>query len=280
MIEVTECKDGPSGNSMKGMRWKPMLFEFSHLVRSYGNGSCQTYRVLQGSPLPSDRRLRSKAAEHQAESFSTPTLSKENVAAFLKQLKRFNYDGPIVPLPGIQLFITGVITVKSNETGEDIQVYIDKVHRLARAAGPLISLNSDVAAPELAGKRLSIENCSFKQVKLIKYRHPCLPFALAIPVFEEAGTVTPLLSIPAVEHIFKALRNQLDWISYSKIKLLLHLEGTPLRIRDVYNVDKQDNAAVRCLFSIEMLSAMVKNGEVPANLKVPFIIVYLCRIPL
>jgi hypothetical protein len=59
LVEVVDRQEDPTGNAMKGMRFKDSILALSTVLRSYGAGSSVSYGVVSGFlPVPSFRQIK------------------------------------------------------------------------------------------------------------------------------------------------------------------------------------------------------------------------------
>lgn len=149
-----------------------------------------------------------------------------------------------------------------NETGEGIHKQHLKIQKMAAHLSlPIVALTADGAASELAAQALMDEEQS-EEPPLV-YEYPLYGILLRAPVFKKTG---PLISVTDPPHARKTCRNQPQYgthtaslgvgflVNHSFVDL--YVTGkSGLVIRDVDNVDKQDDGAARRMFHSQTLSA-------------------------
>lgn len=129
---------------------------------------------------------------------------------------------------------------------------------------PLVALTADGAASELSAQRLMDTEQS--EVEPLTYRYQLYGIDLQAPTFKETG---PLISVTDPPHARKTCRNQpqygthtaslgVGYLVNSSLVDLSRLNGSGLVIRDVENVDKQDDGAARRMFHSQALHAMAE----------------------
>ena len=142
---------------------------------------------------------------------------------------------------------------------------------MARQAGlPLIALVADGAAVELSAQFKMDHEQSDQEA--LTYKYPLYGISLEAPVFAGTG---PLISITDPAHARKTCRNQPQYGTHTaslgvghlvnqSLVDLYRLPSSGLVIRDVENVDKQDDGAARRIFHINALKATVNtDGIIP-----------------
>ncbi|KAJ3489093.1 hypothetical protein NLJ89_g11559 [Agrocybe chaxingu] len=157
-----------------------------------------------------------------------------------------------IPLPNCPPLVIALLPNSGKENAEDIHGHHLKLQAMAAQLKlPLIAFAADGAAVELAAQYL-MDHTQSDQPPLT-YDYPLYGIHLQAPVFSDTG---PLISITDPSHAVKTARNQAQYgthtaslgaghlINQSLVDLYL-VEGSGLVIRDVENVDKQDDGAAR-----------------------------------
>jgi len=174
-----------------------------------------------------------------------------------------------IPLPGCPPLVISLLPTNGTESATDIHAQQLKLQAMASQLKlPLVSFAADGAAAELLAQFLMDNEQS--QEPALTYSYPLYGIHLKAPVFTNTG---PLISITDPAHAKKTARNQPQYgthtaslgaghlVNRSFIDLL-HLFESGLVLRDVENVDKQDDGAARRIFHTNALKAML-NSEDP-----------------
>jgi len=144
-----------------------------------------------------------------------------------------------------------------------------KLQAMARQlALPLVALAADGAAVELSAQ-FKMDHEQSEQ-KPLTYEYPLYGISLTAPVFAVTG---PLISITDPPHARKTCRNQPQYGTHTaslggghlvnqSLVDLYHLPGSGLVIRDVENVDKQDDGAARRVFHVNAFNATVETESI------------------
>jgi hypothetical protein len=134
---------------------------------------------------------------------------------------------------------------------------------------PVIVFAADGAASELSAQTMMDKEKS--ELEPITYEYARFGIALRAPVFEGTG---PLVSVTDPPHARKTCRNQplygthtasmgTGYIVSRSLVDLYKTTDSGLVLRDVEDVDKQDDGAARRLFHIKALAAMtIENNGV------------------
>ena len=188
-------------------------------------------------------------------------------------LLAFTYASQI-PLPGCPPLVISLLPTNGTESAMDIHAQQLKLQAMASQLKlPLVSFAADGAAAELLAQYLMDNQQS--QEPALTYSYPLYGIHLKAPVFTNTG---PLILITDPAHAKKTARNQPQYgthtaslgaghlVNRSFIDLL-HLFESGLVLRDVENVDKQDDGAARRIFHTNALKAML-NSEDPDKLSI------------
>jgi hypothetical protein len=142
---------------------------------------------------------------------------------------------------------------------------------------PIVAFAADGAAPELSAQNMMDEEKS--ELEPITYEYPRFGIALRAPVFEGTG---PLVSVTDPPHSRKTCRNQplygthtasigTGYIVSRSLVNLYKTTNSGLVLRDVEDVDKQDDGAARRLFHIKALAAMTTESDGVCSLREGFL---------
>ncbi|KAF8161385.1 hypothetical protein B0H34DRAFT_796185 [Crassisporium funariophilum] len=167
-----------------------------------------------------------------------------------------------VPLPGCPSIVVALLPTNGKEDADTIHGQHLKLQAMARQVNlPLTALAADGAAVELAAQ-LQMDHEQSNEPPLI-YQYPLYGISLSAPVFTGTG---PLISITDPPHARKTCRNQPQYGTHTaslgvghlvnqSLVDLYRIPGSGLVIRDVENVDKQDDGAARRMFHLNALKA-------------------------
>jgi hypothetical protein len=132
---------------------------------------------------------------------------------------------------------------------------------------PIVVFAADGAAPELSAQNMMDQEKS--ELEPITYEYARYGIALRAPVFEGTG---PLVSVTDPPHGRKTCRNQplygthtasmgTGYVVSRSLVDLYKTTNSGLVLRDVEDVDKQDDGAARRLFHIKALAAMTTEND-------------------
>ncbi|KAF9245412.1 hypothetical protein BU15DRAFT_41271 [Melanogaster broomeanus] len=132
---------------------------------------------------------------------------------------------------------------------------------------PVVSFAADGAASELSAQSMMDKEAS--ECTPLTYDYPLYGIHLRAPVFKNTG---PLVSITDPPHARKTSRNQpqhgthtaslgVGYIVNRSLVNLYEIHGSGLMLRDVENVDKQDDGAARRLYAYTALDATCEKSE-------------------
>lgn len=148
-----------------------------------------------------------------------------------------------------------LLPTKGNDTAEDIFKYQTIILKMAAQLGiPVISMAADGASSELGAQ--SLMDATPSELPALSYKSSEYGISLSAPIFEKTG---PLISVQDPQHARKTCRNQPQHgthtaslgSGYVVNRSLLQLYQTwvsGLQLRDVQDVDKQDDGAARRIF--------------------------------
>ncbi|TFK58275.1 hypothetical protein BDN72DRAFT_731006, partial [Pluteus cervinus] len=197
-----------------------------------------------------------------------------------------------IPLPGCPPIVIALVPTNGKESGADIHTqHLELQKMAANAKISIIALAADGASTEVLAQHLMDSEQS--QEPSLRYTYPLYGINLEAPVFKITG---PLISITFTDppHARKTAWNQPQYgthtaslgTGYLVNRSLVDLQrlGTSgLMVRDVENVDKQDDGAARRVFHSLALQAMMIPGEgpLPARIRPGFegIMVYFFVYP-
>ena len=160
--------------------------------------------------------------------------------------------------------VIALLPTNGKEDADGVHHHHMKLQAMARQlALPLIILAADGAAVELAAQ-LKMDN-EQSDHQALTYEYPLYGISLKAPVFAGTG---PLISITDPPHARKTCRNQpqygthtaslgVGYLVNQSLVDLYHLPGSGLVVRDVENVDKQDDGAARRIFHLNSFAATV-----------------------
>lgn len=167
-----------------------------------------------------------------------------------------------IPLRHCPPIVIAILPTDGKETVEDIHMHHLKLQKMAAQLSiPFVALTADGAASELSAQSLMDHEKS--ELPALKYDYPLYGIHLQAPVFIGAG---PTISITDPPHSRKTCRNQPQYGTHTAslgIGFLVHqsfidlyeISGSGLVLRDVENVDKQDDGAARRIFHTQALTA-------------------------
>ncbi|KAF9526823.1 hypothetical protein CPB83DRAFT_837122 [Crepidotus variabilis] len=167
-----------------------------------------------------------------------------------------------VPLPGSPPIVIALLPTNGTETAEMIHLQHLQLQKMAAQLKlPLIALAADGAASELAAQFM-MDKVQTEEKSLV-YDYPLYGIHLRAPVFADTG---PLISVTDAPHARKTARNQPQYGTHTASLGVGHLVNQSLVglyetgaaglvVRDVANVDKQDDGAARRVFHHQALEA-------------------------
>ncbi|KAJ3727641.1 hypothetical protein C8R42DRAFT_620753 [Lentinula raphanica] len=167
-----------------------------------------------------------------------------------------------IPIPQCPPVVVALLPTCGKESAEDIhQMHMRLVAMSEQLELPLIALVADGAATELSAQSLMDDENTGRPPLL--YENQAYGLRLSAPVFKTG----PLISVTDAPHARKTARNQPQHgthtaslgsgflVNRSLVEIYM-LEGAGLMLRDVDNVDKQDDGAARRIFHSNVLHSM------------------------
>ncbi|KAJ3742511.1 hypothetical protein DFH05DRAFT_1401798, partial [Lentinula detonsa] len=167
-----------------------------------------------------------------------------------------------IPLPRCPAVVIALLPTGGKESAEEIhQMHMRLVAMSEQLNLPLVALAADGAATELSSQSLMDEENTGRPS--LVYENQAYGIRLSAPVFRTG----PLVSVTDAPHARKTARNQPQHgthtaslgigflVNCSLIEIYM-LDGAGLVLRDVDNVDKQDDGAARRIFHTNVLCAM------------------------
>ncbi|KAH9853326.1 hypothetical protein C2E23DRAFT_859281 [Lenzites betulinus] len=243
MAEQVHRATDPNMKLKHGMRYLREYMNFMVLMRSYGQKSAQQYSILRGAlggPCPRAMRYFVKKSP---DCLTDPDLTLKNVARVKRVVDALKYTGPVA-LAGDCTKVRKMLTY-SNDFGSHV-------------LGAVLPLNG-------SGYKQHQRLCSMQKSEEppLAYDYPLYEVRLRAPVFANTG---PLISVQDPPHARKTCRNQPQhgthtasmgkgFIVNRSFIQLYETQIPGLQLRDVQDVDKQDDGAARRMFHPMALSA-------------------------
>ncbi|KAF8594406.1 hypothetical protein BDV93DRAFT_459064 [Ceratobasidium sp. AG-I] len=169
-----------------------------------------------------------------------------------------------VPIPGVPVFILAAMPISSSMKANELLLSHNKLIGDLLATGITISTYScDGSATERKVANLFLQSASSSETRVIS--HPKAGFSPIVVTLHQFGPrLTPIVAIQDVKHAIKAARNNAYSGAHSmiignkpvyflQIVMLAKDPGSPLYMRDVHRVDRQDDLAALRLFSSAFL---------------------------
>ncbi|KAJ3502810.1 hypothetical protein NLJ89_g8719 [Agrocybe chaxingu] len=259
-----------------------LIFENVARVKRYVDSVKYTGPILVGSDCTKVRKRLNFSTQHGSHILGT-TLdlaevevdSVEDIDEIVERTVRQKAHATQVrailariPLPNCPPLVIALLPNSGKENADDIHGHHLKLQAMASQLKlPLIAFAADGAAVELAAQ-YQMDHTQSNEPALT-YDYPLYGIHLEVPVFANTG---PLISITDPAHAVKTSRNQPQYgthtaslgvghlVNQSLVDLYL-IDGSGLVIRDVENVDKQDDGAARRIFHVNTLNAAVTKEE-------------------
>ncbi|KAJ3766604.1 hypothetical protein FB446DRAFT_757584 [Lentinula raphanica] len=183
-----------------------------------------------------------------------------------------------IPLSECPPVVIALLPTNGKETSEEIhQIHMRLIAMAEQLELPIVALVADGAATELSAQGLMDEELTGRPPLL--YENPTYGVRLCAPVFKTG----PLISVTDAPHARKTARNQPQHgthtasfgsgylVNRSLVDIYM-LEGSGLMLRDVDNVDKQDDGAARRVFHTNVLRSMsnIQSGSDDPSIKPGF----------
>jgi hypothetical protein len=161
------------------------------------------------------------------------------------------------------IFMMCLIPNKGNQNATDISTIYLKLRSLCAQAGiKLLATAADGAKAEFNAQRLLEEQPTRSR---LEYSNEKYMIKLGCPIFDDTG---PLVPVTDPSHARKTARNNFtygthlltlgnSYLCHSVLMELLKIDNCPLYVKDVYNVEKQDDGAARRLFISSIFSLLV-----------------------
>ncbi|KAI0688076.1 hypothetical protein C8T65DRAFT_746794 [Cerioporus squamosus] len=168
-----------------------------------------------------------------------------------------------IPLPQAPPMVVALLPTKGNDDAVKIHAQHMRLLKMAKQLNMfIISMASDGASSEVGAQALM--DAEQSSLPPLVYEYPLYGIYIRAPVFETTG---PLISVQDPNHARKTCRNQPQHgthvaclgTGYFVNRTLVDLYktgATGLMLRDVENVNKQDDGAARCMFHATALEAM------------------------
>ena len=160
---------------------------------------------------------------------------------------------------------------KGDATAEEISNnLLTIIERTARCNINLVSFGADGAITEMKAQQIVMEHPSASGV--LEFKAPLYGIDFKAPIFDNR----PIVRIQDVKHAKKTARNQIHYgtrlltfgnstVRYDQLCNLAEKENSALCIRDVYNVDKQDDGAAFRVFHSQLLRMCQDNGVIDSD---------------
>ncbi|KDQ56779.1 hypothetical protein JAAARDRAFT_207846 [Jaapia argillacea MUCL 33604] len=183
-----------------------------------------------------------------------------------------------IPLPNVPPIVIALIPTNGKDDAELIHTHYMKLQKMAAELNMgMISCAADGAASELAAQSLMDNEASDRPH--LHYQYTLYGIDLKAPVFDKTG---PLISITDPQHARKTCRNQPQHGTHTaslgrgylvnRSLVDLYETGTAgLVLRDVQDVDKQDDGAARRMFHPVALTAATTEEHGKREVKDDFI---------
>ncbi|KAJ3911642.1 hypothetical protein F5877DRAFT_55061 [Lentinula edodes] len=169
-----------------------------------------------------------------------------------------------IPLPRCPPIVIALLPTAGKEDADEIHSMHMRLMQMAEDLGlPIIAMVADGAATELSAQGLMDRKIT-TQPPLVYENHE-YGIRLSAPVFK----MGPLISVTDAPHARKTARNQPQHgthtaslgtgylVNRSLIDIYV-LDGAGLMLRDVENVDKQDDGAARRIFHFNVLESVTE----------------------
>ncbi|KAE9389323.1 hypothetical protein BT96DRAFT_960070 [Gymnopus androsaceus JB14] len=177
-----------------------------------------------------------------------------------------------LPIPRCPPLVVALLLTAGKEDAHNIHtIHMCLLEMATQLHLPIVALTADGAATELSAQGLmDQEKTAFPP---FIYENPTYGIRLTAPVFKTGL----LISVTDAPHARKTARNQpqhgthtaslgTGYLVNRSFIDIYNLGGTGLQMRDVDNVDKQDDGAARCIFHSDLLKEMTEtsNDSIPA----------------
>ncbi|GBC29582.2 uncharacterized protein OCT59_008720 [Rhizophagus irregularis] len=201
----------------------------------------QEFGAIMGSVLPSNQTKVSTYEDIHA----TMKLIRENNAV-ANQIRGFILK---IPISKISPVMIAAIPTKGDVSATEIsQLLLDIINMTAHAGINLLSIGADGAIAEMKAQEKIINNESIE--KYLEFEDSFYGINFRAPIYNNR----PIIRVQCPKHAKKTARNQIhygskllafenDTIRYDQLLELAQFPNSPICVRDVCNVDKQDDAA-------------------------------------
>jgi hypothetical protein len=171
------------------------------------------------------------------------------------------------------------LPTKGDAIAKKISDQLLKIIEMTASCGiNLLSLGADSVITEMKAQQTVIEH--FSANGFLEFKDSFYGVNFKAPIFNNR----PIVHVQDVKHAKKTARNQIHYetrlitfgnstVCYDQLCDLVKKENSGLCIRDVYNVDKQDDGAVFHVFHSRLLEMCQDNGVI--NLGKLSLFVYL-----
>ncbi|KAF8197320.1 CHAT domain-containing protein [Mycena galopus ATCC 62051] len=217
-----------------------------------------------GSTFPL-RNVLFKSSEEQSRIISE--IEAEKAIATQTHLLAFK-----IPLPGMPVFPVQFRATKGKVKAEELRDIHLEFRRLCGEAGiKLLASSADGASSETKSQRLMM---NAQTAERLSYINPKFGVFLSCPVYPDTG---PHICTTDPDHARKTARNNFlygthfltlsfVYLCHAVLMFFLTVIRAPLLIKDLFNLDKQDDGAARRLFAPYIFSFLV---DASGNLKHP-----------
>ncbi|RGB23509.1 hypothetical protein C1646_806418, partial [Rhizophagus diaphanus] len=158
------------------------------------------------------------------------------------------------------------IPTKGDVSATEIsQLLLDIINMTAHAGINLLSIGADGVIAEMKAQEKIINNESIE--KYLEFEDSFYRINFHAPIYNNR----PIIRVQCPKHAKKTARNQIhygsklltfgnDTIHYDQLLELAQFPNSPICVRDVCNVDKQDDAATYQTFHSDLISICHKDG--------------------
>ncbi|CAB5368642.1 unnamed protein product [Rhizophagus irregularis] len=181
-------------------------------------------------------------------------IKKQDAVA--TQIRVFLLKIPISKIPPVMI---AALHTKGDATAEEISNHmITIIEMTARCNINLVSFGADGAMIEMKAQQIVMEYLLASGV--LEFKVPLYGINFKAPIFDNR----PIIRMQNVKHAKKTAKNQIYYgtrlltfgnstVRYDQLCNLAKKENSALRIRDVYNVNKQDDSAAFRIFHSQLL---------------------------
>lgn len=192
-----------------------------------------------------------------------------------------------VPLPRCPPIIVALLPTAGKESAEDIHaMHMCLIEMTSQLKLSIVALVADGAATELSAQAMMDREQADKP--RLMYENRPYGICLSAPVFKTG----PVVSVTDAPHARKTARNQpqhgthtasfgVGFLVNRSLINIYALSGSGLQLRDVDNVDKQDDGAARRIFHINVLDSLVGKEDplsepsIRPGFKGPFVYLFI-----